>query len=149
MVDLADFHYFPSEEERKVRTTVQMAFGGSPLPLDKASENHIELLRDLHLDLRPDGIESIYGGAFTTSNFYNRWNAYENSTVMFFEQDHVAFGFQNLQRLGMSIELYRSDSMLIVDHGSLIPLQDGDVIKIVSQDTEYMCMRYLFQIPHV
>ena len=149
MADLAELRYFPSEEECKVRRTLQMAFSGSPLPLDKDSQHHIELLRDWHLDLRPDGIASIYGGLFATSDFYELfYNAFENSTVMFFDDDHVSFGFQNLQRLGMSIELYRSDRMVVVDHGSWMQLQDGDVFKIVSQNTEYMCMRYLFQIPH-
>jgi hypothetical protein len=149
MADLAELRYFPSEEECKVRRTLQMAFARSPLPLDKASQHHIELLRDFHLDLRPDGIASIYGGLFAASDFYELfYNAFENSTVMFFDDDHVAFGLQNLQRLGMSIELHRNDSMVIVDHGSWMQLQDGDVFKIVSQNTEYMCMRYLFQIPH-
>jgi len=145
------YPYYPTEGECDVRRTLQMVFAGMPFPLDpldKALGKHIELLRDWHLDLRPNDIVLIYRDAFTTSDFYRQfYAAFENSTVMFFDHDRVSFGFQNLQRLGMRIELYRNNRKEIVEHGDFIQLQDGDTFRIASQDTELMCMRYLFQNP--
>jgi hypothetical protein len=162
MADIEDFRYpnYPTEEQCKVRRTLQMVFAGSPLPLDPldpldtASGKHIELLPCIHLDLRPNDIVLIYRDAFTTSDFYRQfYPAFGNSTVLFFDDDRVSFGFQNLQQLGMRIELYRKNSLVkeIVGHAEFIDLWDGATFRIASQDTsqdtELMCMRYLFQNP--
>jgi len=154
MADLENlrYPYHPTEEQCNVRRTLQIVFPGSPLPLDKAPGKHIELLPCMHLDLRTNDIASIYRDAFTTSNFYQRFvAAFENSTIVFFEQDRVSFAFEKLQQLGMRIELHRYNSKKIVEHAEFIDLRDGDTFRIASQDTsqdtELMCMRYLFQNP--
>jgi hypothetical protein len=152
MADLENlrYPYHPTEEQCNVRRTLQIVYPGSPLPLDNPPGKHIELLPCLHLDLRTNDIASFYQDAFTTSNFYQRFvAAFENSTVVFFEGDRVSFAFQKLHQLGMRIELYRRNSLVkeIVEHAGFIDLRDGDTFRIASQDTELMCMRYLFQNP--
>jgi hypothetical protein len=150
MADLENLRYpcYPTEEQCNVRRTVQMVFSGSPLPLDKVSKKHIELIPFFHLDLRPEAIASIYGDAFKTSTFHEQfWGRWQNSTVILFDEDYVSFAFENLKELGMRIELHRNDTTEIVQNWFWIKLQDGDVFKILQADTELMCMRYLFQNP--